>query len=467
MRKITRTIKLNIFVSDCLLSLFASSSNLNNKLLFAFYSNLSNMRKIYISIIVVRMRLNKDTFLGAAYLLGLQIIIWIIAWLFVYFNYEQLTKNDSAVEVATVQRKQLNSSSESMHIMQSSDKAALYSGYFGHVMVWEIQTGQSLFNFRSKNLTSIDLDNDAIRTILVLDDLKNRGLIDSYMYDYFKKRWWQHLLAFVSDMHVMGKYVGQENFSIDINAWNKTIHELQQLVEQNKYSTLVKRLDELERDANAYLHDEKSKQYKFVPNFFYDEDFEYVLSTLYGSGSTYKPLVDNFSQQLGINKNFILAGLATEQMRSFYTQRGQLKDVIKKSGLLVVNSQFSLGIWWIKLKTAQQIESDLAQTSPQLYESIFAHDPHNQETRLTKSDSFQIAYPAVMIYNILQKWTKDNIDISLNPWVIMTLYNFGNPSSKQPHPNPEIWGSLLNINWVNYTFGSLWMIIYYLLEFYR
>ena len=55
------------------------------------------------------------------------------------------------------------------------------------------------------------------------------------------------------------------------------------------------------------------------------------------------------------------------------------------------------------------------------------------------------------------------IDISNNPWVVLTLYNIG---SKNPHKNPEVWWSDLNIAGKRYSFGSLGMLLYYYMKIY-
>jgi hypothetical protein len=76
-----------------------------------------------------------------------------------------------------------------------------------------------------------------------------------------------------------------------------------------------------------------------------------------------------------------------------------------------------------------------------------------------------ILYTAWLIHNIQKKWELAWYPINDNPWIIITLYNMWN--KKNPHPNPDIWGSSISVSeWNTYYFWELGFVMYEYLRYY-
>lgn len=72
-----------------------------------------------------------------------------------------------------------------------------------------------------------------------------------------------------------------------------------------------------------------------------------------------------------------------------------------------------------------------------------------------------------MIYNIKQRWDLEWYSLENKPWIIITLYNMWNSDKKIPNDNPQIWGSVIDIEeWKQMLYWEIWYIIYYYLKYY-
>jgi hypothetical protein len=138
---------------------------------------------------------------------------------------------------------------------------------------------------------------------------------------------------------------------------------------------------------------------------------------------------------------------------------------------LMVMSQSSYGIWWVKSNTAIKLENYLQSNNSSIYNQYFAYQPwlntsNARFSRLTNTSNYkyQIYYIAGIMYQYIDTWRNSNFDISKLPGIVITLYNVWD---KQPTANPRVWWSSLNIEWQQYTFWKLWMFLYYYLEIYK
>jgi hypothetical protein len=182
-----------------------------------------------------------------------------------------------------------------------------------------------------------------------------------------------------------------------------------------------------------------------------------------------------FRQFFGINPTLIKAAIMTEQMRWFYTYRGYIKNIIKSNKFVMVMSQMSYGIGGIKEWTAMRIEEYFYNNYPDIYTSYFAYSAkwylassvHEWKNCEIDADGW-LFLPNIVYWRTWSRWYLDNwssacVDISSQPWIILTLYNFGD---KAPHGDPQVGWAEIVINGDTYSFGGLGMLLYYILEVY-
>jgi len=396
-----------------------------------------------------------------------EILAFLTVGFFIYSNYEKITKEKSVMEKNTQIKTKLDFKADINNYKVKSDtNKSVYSWYFGKVMIWNIQTWENFFNLKIREVKDIKLDYDKLTYVFMLNNLLETKKIDIYIYNYFKNKWNDKFMKFYQNNEIFAKYINGFNLEVNKDYVKQEISKIEKLINDNKYIELIAYLKGLESKINDYSKDANYKKIAFKPTFFDDKDFNYIISKLYWEGSVYKKYIDESSKMFWFNKNLLIWSIASEQMRWFYTERWQLKWILQNANLLVINNKFSFGIWWIKINTAQKIENDLNSYNSVLYKKIFWTDTKDVHTRLTQTDDFQIYYASALVYNILTRRKLAWIDISDEPWVVVTLYNFWNLDKKEPHDNPGIGGAVLDINGVNYSFGWLWMMIYYILEFY-
>jgi hypothetical protein len=89
------------------------------------------------------------------------------------------------------------------------------------------------------------------------------------------------------------------------------------------------------------------------------------------------------------------------------------------------------------------------------------------EYNLAHDDDFNAKYAVYLVKNIITRRKNAGINITDNPGVVCTLYNMGNHPNKEPHPDPQIGGSIIKINDKKYVYGGLSMAVYRWLKVYR
>jgi len=213
-----------------------------------------------------------------------------------------------------------------------------------------------------------------------------------------------------------------------------------------------------------------------------------------------KTLIERVSKETGLNSRLIITPLVAEQLRLMTSQREIFKRYFSPLGILGSQTQFSLGIYGIKEKTAKQIEVNLKNTDSiyylgKKYENILDYidtnssllvyadtleavkekdDKNDRETillsgsdaerikRLTneKDHYYSYLYAAIYMKQIIKSWEKAGFDISGRPEIIATLYNIGFENSN-PNDNPEVGGADIDLNNKEYSFGSIAFYFYF------
>jgi len=178
-----------------------------------------------------------------------------------------------------------------------------------------------------------------------------------------------------------------------------------------------------------------------------------------------KEIIIKAANKADVSPRLIVANLAVEQLRLFYTNREVYKQVFAPLKILGVQSQFSWGVMGIKPETAKKIEDNLKNYSSPFYPGIeyqylleFKTANHDKERFDRMTDQHQryysYLYGAVYLREIISQWQKAGFDISKKPEIISTLYNIGFEKSI-PNANPQVGGAQIDINGIKYSFGGL------------
>ncbi|MEI7480095.1 MAG: hypothetical protein WCJ59_00515 [bacterium] len=176
-------------------------------------------------------------------------------------------------------------------------------------------------------------------------------------------------------------------------------------------------------------------------------------------------------KETGIKSRTLVAILAAEQMRLYYSQRGIYEEFFAPLKILGSQSQFSWGIMGLKPDTAIAIENNLASTTSPFYlgkanENTLAFTDQDTDQqrfeRITNEHDHYYAflYSAIYLKQIIAQWQKSGVEISNRPEILATLYNIGFVNSK-PNNNPQVGGAELDIGDQKYSFGRLAYEFYY------
>lgn len=183
-------------------------------------------------------------------------------------------------------------------------------------------------------------------------------------------------------------------------------------------------------------------------------------------------VIKKASSDAHVSPRLILSCVIGEQFRFFNNRRDSFKSYFEPLKILASLSNTSFGIAGLKPKTIGQIEDNLKNPKSNFYlggdmEHIVDYKDgvdvaSEQMNRITDSKNpyYSYLYVGLYINEIIAQWQRAGYDISHNAGVIGTLYNLGFYYSV-PKSNPEIGGSVININNIDYTFGDIADEFYY------
>jgi hypothetical protein len=183
-------------------------------------------------------------------------------------------------------------------------------------------------------------------------------------------------------------------------------------------------------------------------------------------------VIKRAAKDAGISPRLILSGVIGEQFRFFNNRRESFKSYFEPLKILASLSNTSFGIAGLKPKTIGQIEDNLKNKNSSFYlgkdmENIVDYKEgvdiaSEQMNRITNSKDPYYSYLYVGLYmrEIIAQWQGAGYDINDNAGVLATLYNLGFYYSI-PKANPELGGSIININNIDYTFGDIAYDFYY------
>jgi hypothetical protein len=183
-------------------------------------------------------------------------------------------------------------------------------------------------------------------------------------------------------------------------------------------------------------------------------------------------IIKRSARDAQISPRLILSGVMGEQFRFFNNRRESFKTYFEPLKILASLSNTSFGIAGLKPKTIGQIEDNLKNPEsvfylgPEMEHVVDYKDGADIESERmnritdTKDPYYSYLYVGLYMRQIVAQWQKAGYDISQNAGVLGTLYNLGFYYSV-PKENPEIGGSVININNIDYTFGDIAHEFYY------
>lgn len=167
----------------------------------------------------------------------------------------------------------------------------------------------------------------------------------------------------------------------------------------------------------------------------------------------------------GINPRLLVSICIVEQFRLYFTQRELYEKLFKPLSILANANKMAWGVMAIKEKTAIDIEDHLKDTSSDYYLGSNYEDLLNFQstdiaaeryTRLSdeKNAYYSYLYGSLYVKQFEKQWEKAGFPIGDRPELMATLFNIGFKNSK-PKNNAEVGGSVIEINGLKYSFGSL------------
>ncbi|MDD5050317.1 MAG: hypothetical protein PHV93_01065 [Candidatus Pacebacteria bacterium] len=176
-------------------------------------------------------------------------------------------------------------------------------------------------------------------------------------------------------------------------------------------------------------------------------------------------------RETGVPRRLLVAILATEQLRLFFTEREIFKLAFSPLKILGNQSQFSLGVMGVKMETAIQIENNLKDpTSPFYLGEAWQHTldfktddagKERYERLVNEHDHYySYLYSALYLKEIEKQWENASFPIAKRPEILGTLFNIGFTNSK-PKEYPDTGGAEIILNGETWSFGSITGAFYF------
>jgi len=182
-------------------------------------------------------------------------------------------------------------------------------------------------------------------------------------------------------------------------------------------------------------------------------------------------VIKRASTILDIKPRLLVSILIVEQLRLYDTQREYFEKFFQPLQILANANKMAWGVMSIKEKTAIDVENNLKNPNSIFYPGEgYEHlldfktaDPAKERyDRIANEHDhyFSYLYGGLIIKELITQWDDQGYNIENRPEVLATLFNIGFTSSK-PKADPQVGGSIINLNGTSYTFGSLAHEFYY------
>lgn len=291
----------------------------------------------------------------------------------------------------------------------------------------------------------------------VLSRLAEEWFMDEAMYTYFGDGY-----ADIYKVYMSYDYLNKTK------AYDKLIQIKREALEALKTKTIWD-LSQITIDRNYELPGKlkSNKLTWFSKELTDDKNFNFMIDGIKNDKRTVANAKE-IGKRIGVDYRLVLSSILTEQVRYALTERGEMKKFLQKTPMLLYLTQFSYGVGWIKSFTAEKIRDD---ASAYWYgDELSVHKDTSWETawKSVLIDKYwQVAYPSYLVKNIITRWSKAGVDISWNPGVIITLYNFWNVAKKEPNKNPKVWGADIAVKGKTYNFWGLGEWFYWWMKIYK
>jgi len=316
----------------------------------------------------------------------------------------------------------------------------------------------NIFNisYAVNDITTKEIKSNFEKTY-VLNKMAKNWFLNRTLKDYFNT-WYKDIY----NIYLSYDYINKtESYKTLISAKKEVIKYLK----ENDTWALSKLTQSLNSEMIWYL---SVNELEWFPKDLRENDnFKYMIEWIKNDEKTIKT-VKEISKTLWIDYRLVISSILTEQVRYAMTERGEMKKFLNKVPILIYLTQFSYWIWGIKSFTAEKIRDDA-----KIYGYWKELEVHNKITWETKwkevltNEYWQVVYPAYLVKNIITRWSLAWYDISNNPWVIITLYNFWNIADKKPNATPKVWWATISIADYKYNFWWLWEWFYWWMKIFK
>jgi len=390
-----------------------------------------------------------------------------------YYNYEKFSTSTSWISVKTnLNLKKINFNE--IEFLKQKKKTTKENNILYKGILWDVEyfykIDSKIWEFIEEKKYIFNINEKELKKLIIINKLNKELLLDKYILNYFLSlttEFEEELINFLNFVILLDYNIEIEPFLNEINNdYNSHIISINKYVTEWKYNDLADILGVIENKYTSSLNEINEEVFS-KNTILSDNRFQYVINKLYDK--SYYSEITKVSNIFWIDKKLIISSVWVEQLRFLLSQRAYAKSLIKSNKVLTNFSKFSYWLWWIKLPTARTIQKWIKLYDKKIYNEYFKKDINLWDSSLISllEEHFSwILYAWALISLTEKRWSDAWYSLKQKPWIIVTLYNMWNPIKKAPHNNPDMWGSILNINWNKLYFWEVWHLMYYYLTYY-
>lgn len=401
------------------------------------------------------------------------IILLLLRWL--KANYHKRTWNSSTTEgsiyeILDSNKKIASTKTESHSITDINTGQNLtwdkedYVWLFGKVEIKASNKQKKDRNLIFEITDYIYINTNGIYSYILLKDEVKKGILSKGVLWYIINNNNINIETTIEDLKFLIPDLTLDNKKASLELENTT-----KRIEESDRSWIINILKDLEKEYYDTINWWNNKDIKDYFAFTETNAFEYIWNQLViDEDNKYSDIIKWASKKFDIDEDIIRSVIFTEQLRWLTTYRWIFKNLVAWNKYLMVMSQFSYGLWWVKEKSAIEIEDRYKTNNANIYNEIFAYQDskniyYQRISRLTSVNDYyyQIMYIAGLLAMYRDQRATEWYNISDKIWILTTLYNIG---YKQPNDKPEIWGANIKVNWDSFSFGKLSTSIFYIIK---
>ncbi len=405
----------------------------------------------------------------------IECIIATVCWFLFFSHYKELTTTEWTVQAYTTKldmkidfskidnQKTPNKNSESFG-KKPTDWTSSYDWVFGQIVIVQKNTKKNIFDSTKKQTSIIKLNKEKIYIYHIILKRLEDWIIDNKLADYILES--KNPQQIIQDTIFLSAYSQYLITDKDIPSKN-IITTYANLIQNWYHEELITTLKNLETMINFQLKKTPKKMFLSQPRMSTESRTYIQNKFVFDDKNQYRANIDLVANMLNVDKNLLKSAIIWEQVRGFFTYRWVAKKIITDNFGVMRMGQGSYGVGGVKLETAKNILQRAKKHQKKTFSKHLNRNRTDDELKTVlqdREDSFyQILFAWLTLKEILSTRETSWNSIENQPWILLTLYNIWN---KTPHPNPEIGWATIDINWQQWSFGSLGMLMYYYLESY-